>query len=71
MLVTGQHRDLRELKASCSDEQCKRILVVDDNHFNIIAMNLMLEEAFKNLKFDKTPEIDSAIDGVDGLDKMT
>jgi ribose 5-phosphate isomerase len=33
-------------------------------------MNLMLEEAFKNLKLNKIPEIDSAIDGADGLVKM-
>lgn len=31
---------------------------------------MMLEEAFKNLKFDKFPEIDSALDGVDGLEVM-
>ena len=58
------------LRSSCADENCKRILVVDDNHFNIIAMKMMLEEAFKNMKVDKPPEIDSAYDGIDGLEKM-
>lgn len=31
-------------------------------------MKMMLEEAFKNLKLDKSPEIDSALDGIDGLE---
>lgn len=31
---------------------------------------MMLEEAFKNMKIDIPPEIDSAIDGIDGLEKM-
>eukprot|EP00347_Sterkiella_histriomuscorum_P023280 403335252 len=60
----------KSLGTSCQDADCKRILVVDDNHFNIIAMNLMLEEAFKIMKIEKAPEIDSAVDGLDGLEKM-
>ena len=36
-----------------------------------MAMNLMLEEALKNVGINKKMEFDSAVDGVDGLHKMT
>lgn len=58
------------LRKSCENEKCRRILVVDDNQFNIMAMRMMLEEAFNNMRIDSIPKIDSAMDGVDGLGKM-
>lgn len=59
---------MNELKVNQSSDGA--ILVVDDNHFNIIAMNLMLEQAFNNLKLISPPRLDSAVDGIDGIEKM-
>ncbi|CDW82762.1 multi-sensor hybrid histidine kinase [Stylonychia lemnae] len=53
----------------CLDD-CFSALIIDDNHFNIMAMNLMLEQIYKNLQVEFQPSIESAVDGQDGLQKM-
>ncbi|CDW78418.1 multi-sensor hybrid histidine kinase [Stylonychia lemnae] len=58
------------INMECPDNDCKNILVVDDNHFNIMAMNLMIEQIYKDIFPNLNPRIESAIDGIDGLQKM-
>eukprot|EP00347_Sterkiella_histriomuscorum_P009997 403339079 len=58
------------LKQTCGAQECRSILVVDDNYFNIMAMKMMLEEAFNKQGIKQVPQIDSAINGLEGINKM-
>ena len=49
---------------------CADILIIDDNVFNILALKLLLDQIPGKLGFSQALKIDTATDGVFGIEQL-